>query len=163
MARNKKNFVAIPFSVGVPLGALADLSLVSLPLVTFGEDIFVISVDMNVAWKGAAGGEGPVELGIDHGDLTNTEVIEALEAELTDPDDIIARERARRPVRRFGFCDMVTQDGVHNDGRTTRVPVRFSVGDGKALEAFALNRSGGPLTPGVTMSFNGTIFGRWQR
>ncbi len=102
-ARNSK-FVAIPFETTVTLADLTDNTVVLSELFSaaLAEDLFVISVDASWAMFDHTAGEGPIGVGFTHNDLSVTEVAEALVAEVTDPSDIIARERAARPVRRTG-------------------------------------------------------------
>ena len=161
------NFVAIPFRIGVTMLSLGNNLVVKSSAFTMGEDLFVISVDLACHIRQLTAGEGdPCEVGICHGDLSITEVSEALEAELTDPDDIIQKERSRRPVRRAGYCVRVGSDDTAlalSVGQQLRVPAKFSVGDGHALEFWVANRSGNALTSGAIADFVGTIYGRWQR
>lgn len=162
--RNNKNFVAIPFTDAITLGTLDNgvAEKQDTPIV-LGEDLFVISVDCTWSIRGLTAGEGPIHIGWCHGDLSVTEITEALDAEVSDPDDIIARERARRPVRRAGSFSGQTADDVMNDGNPVRTKCKFSVGDGHSLTAYAVNRSGAQLTTGGIVVIEGTIFGRWQR
>ncbi len=164
--KNRRNFVAIPFEGLITLGTLGSNTVIAEPLLgsNFGEDIFILSVDMLATIRDHTAGETPLVVGLSHSDLTVTEVAEALAAEVTDPDDIIAKERARRPVRRFGvFNSMLNGDMQLGDGKLLRVPVKFSVGDGHDLDIFIVNKSGAALTTGSICVFSGTIFGRWQR
>ena len=165
--KRDRNFVAIPYSVGLTLSTLANNAVEAGPLVTFGEDLFVVSVDMTAVTRGLTADEGDfLEVGTSHGDLTDTEVEETLQAELTDPDDIIARERARRPVRRYGFMIRTDADGIHSaleQGKMVRRKHMFSVGNDHSLNVWVGNRSGSQLTTGAVTNVVGTIFGRWQR
>ena len=87
--KRSKNFVAIPFTTQITIGALADLGMVKTTATgsAFGEDIFVISVDVLATMTDHTAAEGPIAFGLAHDDLTTTEIGEALDAELTDPDD----------------------------------------------------------------------------
>ncbi len=163
--RRDRNFVAIPFANSLALSTLADEAVISAELMAaFGEDIFLISADFIFSLRGNAGGEMPIVVGIAHGDLSTTEVSEALSAEVTDPDDIIAKERARRPVRRIGtFAQGALTDQTLNNGVPIRQRILFSVGDGHTLDFWAANRSGAALTTGAIIEVQGTLFGRWQR
>ncbi len=162
--RRDPNFVAIPFADQLALGTLNADTVVKVQPLTFGEDLFVLSVDVAAALRDGVATEGPLEVGLAHGDLTVAEVEENLQAEVTDPDDIIARERSRRPVRRLGtFPGLSTHEVIHG-GEPLRLPCRFSVGDGHGLSFWAANRSGSALTVGAAnLRFHGTIFGLWQR
>lgn len=129
----------------------------------FGEDFFVVSVIASWAERGGTVGEGPITVGVAHGDLTETEIAEWSVAELTDPDDIIQKERSRRPARKVGAFPGLAANEVLNHGDQIRTGVKFSIGDGHAIVAWAANRSGAPLTTGMVIDINGVIYGRWQR
>ncbi len=163
-SKNRRNFVAIPFVADVSLGALANAGVISIATLDaqFGEDIFIISVDCLFTIRGLTGTEVPIVVGFAHSDLTVGEIVEALGAELTDPDDIIQKERARRPVRRVGSISNVDPSNLM-DGKLIRQKIKFMVGDGHNLDFFAQNRSGAVLTTGATLTCDGTIYGRWQR
>lgn len=164
--RNKKGFIAIPFTGSLPLGVLGDDEALTASLLSaaFGEDIYCISADILVAIRDLTAGEVPIEVGLAHGDLAVAEIVAALGAEVTDPDDIIANELARRPVRRLGmFTDGIKTNMELNDGLPVRQTIKFSVGDAHELNIYAVNRSGAQLTTGCILEFHGTLFGRWQR
>ncbi len=85
---------------------------------------------------------------------------------MVDPSDIIARERASRPVRRAGVfpIESVTAgNSVLADGRQIRTPLRFSMSIGKDLKYYAFNQSGATLTTGAVLEVQGVIYGRWGR
>ncbi len=159
------NFVAIPFNSVLTLSTLADNIVLQNGLTnsSFGEDIKIKSVDCAWSLRGGSATEGPIDVGFSHGDLSVTEVAEANVAEVTDPDDIIAKERARRPVRKVGsFSGLATNEQLFN-GVEKRTKIMFSVGDGHDLNGWAQNRSGGALTGGQVITMSGVIFGVWQR
>ncbi len=164
--RSRKGFQAIPFDVQFALGTLGSDVVLKLALVTMGEDFFWLSVDCFWSIQSLTAAQGPIGVGIAHGDLTATEIGEALDAELADPDDIITRERARRPVRRAGMfrVNLNNEPEVLNDGKVIRTRAKFSVGDGHALVAWARNQGGSALsTTSPVIELQGTIYGRWQR
>lgn len=162
--RNNKNFVAIPFQVEITTAALGDGLVNFASLVgNFGEDIFIISIDCLWSTEGMTAGEGPLAVGFSHGDLSATEVVEALDASLTDPDDIIALERSRRPVRKAGVFPILSIAETLKQGEAVRTRLKFSVGDGHPINAWVHNQSGGQLAAGSVIETWGTIFGRWQR
>ncbi len=161
--RSRKGFVAIPFSTSITLSTLGTGVVIANTTVTFGEDLYVISVD--AAWSCVEHtlGEGPLQVGLAHGDLSVTEIKEAIEAEVSDPDDIIAAEHARRPVRTVGYLRQAVEPSTIDDGKMIRTKCKFSVGDSKALNVWAANRSGAILTTGAVVHVDGVIYGRWQR
>lgn len=128
-----------------------------------GEDLYCLSIDTTWSSVDHTAKEGPIVVGVAHGDLSVTEIKEATEAEMTDPDDIIARERARRPVRTIGVFDGETENEKLNDGRMLRTKMKFSVGDGHQPVLWAKNKDTAQLTTGTLIKVNGVLYGRWQR
>ncbi len=169
MARKRRTrrgrFQAIPFNAELALATLANDTLLKISMLggTFVEDFYCISVDALWSIKDLTAGEVPIEVGFNHGDLIATEVVEALDANLLDPSDIIQRERARRPVRRVGkFTDGAKTDMEIGDGVLIRTPLKFMVNDGHAIQAWAINRTGATLTTGALLNISGTLYGRWS-
>ncbi len=162
-SKNRRNFVAIPFSSILNLGTLADNIVVIDGLTSvFVEDIFIISIDALWSIRALAVGEVPLIFGFTHDDLTVTEIAENLAAELVDPDDIITRERARRPVRKVGqFTKAGSAEESINNGNILRTRIKMKLGDGHTLAAFVQNKSGTTLTTGAIVEIIGTIYGRW--
>lgn len=89
--RSNRNFVAIPFTAAVALGTLGSGGVISGDLLgsALGEDLYILSIDGQWAVRSITAGEGPLQVGFAHDDLSTTEIGEYLTAELTDPDDII--------------------------------------------------------------------------
>lgn len=128
----------------------------------FARDIYLISVDANYSlFDGANVDDVPLGFGWAHSDLSDSEIGEALNAEVTDPSDIIAKERARRPVRRVGNFNTGIRS-VFADGRNTRTPLKFGVTAGKELSLYGVNRSNQTMTAGTLIEANGVVYGRWQ-
>lgn len=165
--KRDRNFVVIPFSAAVGLGALVQDTATSAGIMTLGEDLYVISIDATWSIDNPDDADGPIDVGFAHGDLTDTEIAEARDASLTDPDDIIAKERARRPTRLAGTFRQVITGGVTagdtlNDGKPIRTRMGISVGDGHTIDFWAIVR-GANLVTGSTLRLAGDIYGRWQR
>ncbi len=163
MARRRDKLVWIPFIQDHALSTLGSGIVLSEAVVTLGEDFFWLGVKAAYSLRGHAAAEGPISVGWAHGDLSVGEVAEALDASLTDPDDIIAKERARRPVRRVGiFAGAVSDENLaHGEEITTRT--KFSVGDGHILSMWARNDDSGALTGNDVIHVVGAAYGRWQR
>ena len=163
--RRDRNFVAIPFTEELPLSTLADDTVLGTNLTgNFGEDLFVISIDGLWTLQDLTALEEPIEVGFAHNDLSLTEVKEALNAELTDPDDIIQKEHSRRPVRRAGiFSGVSSVNRSLNNGVKIRTKMLFMIGNDHGVRFWAFNKSGAPLTTGAVLHVSGTIFGRWHR
>lgn len=162
--KNRKGFVAIPFSIQLALGTLANETvLMSSILSSLAEDLYVISIDVWTAIRALTAGEGPIFCGICHGDYSVTEVKECLEANVVNPDDKIAVEHSRRQVRKYGVFHGLNTEEVLNDGKSQRVKVRFTVGSGQNFSFWAYNNSGAALTTGAQVEIMGTIYGKWLR
>ncbi len=162
----KGSFVAIPFATRLPLSTLDDGTVLKGDVLgaDLGEDLYVVSIDAYVAQRDATSGQGPILVGFAHDDLSVAEINEALEAEVTDPDDIIAKERARRPVRKTGLFPVINVGEVLNDGKAIRTKCGWSEGSGAhRIALWARNQSGATLTTGAIIEWFGTVYGRWQR
>ncbi len=122
---------------------------------------YCISADCMWAIRGAAPGDGPVQVGYAHGDYSVTEIKEALEAGLSfDPGNKTEQERARRLVRRAGQFSVTAVDEVLNDGRPKRTKLGIMVTQGFNLSLWAKNKRGGALTTGMVLEFSGTLYCR---
>ena len=163
--RRDPNFQAIPFSVSLALGALLDDIIVKTNLLNnaFDEDFYIISIDWVAQIVGHTTGEGPIPIGLSHGDLTVAEIAESLDAEITDPDNIIARERSRRPVRRMGTFPGQLAEEVINNGVEQRIPIRWIQGNDTGINIWGRNQTDATLTTGTLVKAQGTMFGRWKR
>ncbi len=162
--RSRRNFVTIPFTGGLSLGTLGDEAVVKgAPIAAFGEDFYLISVDLQISGRGQTDTESPLQVGFAHGDLTATEIEECLQAEVTDPDDIIAKERSRRPVRTAGMLRVSDTESVLDGGRTQRIRGGFVIGNDHSFSTWCANRSGSTLTTGAVIEFSGNLYGRWLR
>ncbi len=160
--RRNRNFVAIPFETELALSTLADDTVVTTAPITFGEDIYCISIDASYAMEAATSGEGPIAIGWAHGDLIVAEIKEAIVAAVTDPSDIIASEHARRPVRKVGMFPVAASETTIAHGDIVRTPLKFTINDTKSIKLWAFNKSGATLTTGAIVNCSGTLFGRWR-
>ncbi len=156
------------------LGTLGDDLYLSVGMqAVFSEDFYAVSADIALSLRTLTAGEGdPMTVAVAHSDYTDAEVREGLDiGSFTGPDDKIQQERARRLIRKVGvFQDTAglgTQTSMSmigkNGSRIVRVPLRFSIGNGFALNIGLWNRSGAALTTGSIFDFDATVYGRWQR
>ncbi len=161
--RNRnRNFVAIPIDSGITLSTLANATALSGSLVAaLTEDLYCISADLTWSIQGLTPGEGPVYVGVAHGDYSDTEITEALTVSLTGPGNKIEQERSRRLVRRAGGFPGILAEEVLNDGRPLRIKLKFTVQNPKTIKLFAFNRSGAALTTGGIVRVFGDLYGRW--
>ncbi len=160
--RGNGKFQVLKFDLNIALAALAAGAVLSNPMTTLGTTKFrVVSTDMYISMTDHTATEGPIEVGIFNGDLSNTEVAEALDASPSGPNDIIARERLRRPVRRVGLVRGLTTEELLFDGRSRRTKMHTVLDEGTELEVYFRNQSAAPLTTGTQMHVIGQIYGYW--
>ena len=134
-SRRGKNFQAIPVDVSVALSTLGNGTVIAANLLAaLAENYYAISADLQWTIHDLTATEVPIEVGVSHGDLSVTEVGECLDVSFTDPGDIIARERARRPVRRAGVFSGNDSNQSLSDGNPIRSTIKFMVNEGKSLD-----------------------------
>ncbi len=161
----RRGFQAIQFETSNALSTLTDNTVIIQNMLgaEMAEDYFWIGMDATWSLFGATPTEGPISVGVCHNDLSSTEVKEGLDAEITDPSDIIARERSRRPIRKAGTFSVQAANESLNHGDSIRTRTKFMIGDGHGPAVYAVNRSNGTLTTGAIVVTEGTLFGRWVR
>ncbi len=167
MARKRsksRGMIFIQIDATVTLSTLAAGAIITGTVLTFGEDFFMVGMKASWSLRDGTDGEMPILAGFAHGDLSVTEIGEWQTAEVTDPDDIIANERTRRPCRKVGvFGESARTDQALNDGAPLLTRFKRSIGDGHALNLWAMNQSSATLTTGTQVKATGHIYGRWQR
>ncbi len=120
----------------------------------------ITKMQISGGWHGATPGEGPVAWGFSTG-LTAAEVEETLESDPQSSFDVPAQEETMRPVFPMGIIDMITADGVFNNGLPFDVNLNWSVREGAGLDVWFYNISGAVLTTGLTLAAVCKIFGVW--
>ncbi len=158
----RTRLVVLPINAQITLSTLADGIIITADMIAaLTEDFYLLSVDLSWALLEATAGEGPLQVGVAMGDLTVSEILESVTASPTGPDDIIAIERGRRPVRLSGAFSGLNTEEVLDDGHMIRTRCKFMLYDGKSLKAWVLNRSGAALTTGSLVRVTGRAYGRW--
>ncbi len=166
MAKHRKGrgrFQALPINAQTALTTLADATVIKTVLTQLSQDFFALSADLSVKFRGATPAEGPLTFGVANDDLSVAEIGEALDAVVTSESDIIARERARRPVRRLGFVNDMDELGADwNNGNPKRIKLKFNLANGIEIAGWIRNQSGATLTTGAIIEWQGTIYGYWR-
>lgn len=156
------SFVALPVKETLVLGNLADATVTVASGQVLAQDLFLISMDLQISIGGHTPSEGPLQVGIAEEDLTGAEISEKLDAAPTHQHDVPAVEQAARHVRSIGTFPGLLSDEVLNDGRNIRTTIKWKVRDGAALFDFWLrNESGGALTTGTVVEIIGTAYAKW--
>ncbi len=125
------------------------------------QETFLISMDVNMSLGTHVAGEGPLFVGVAHGDYSEAEILEwfSQSAGLTTAN-LIAREQSKRLIREIGVFSGVGTEEVMNDGKTIRVPLKFRLQDGIGLTLFTVNLSGATLTANAQINAVGKIFAK---
>ncbi len=163
--KGKAAFAVLPFSGSQALSTLGDNTVLTTNITAaLVEPLYVMSMDITWGLRGGTAGEGPIRCGANHGDYNVAEILEALNAgqQITGRNvDMIEKEQARRLVRKVMSFDGLTTNEDWNDGNVKRVKLGWTIGVGKTLNLFEVNRSGAALTGGQVVEFSGKIYGRW--
>lgn len=160
----RRRFVWLPVSESMALGTLADATALAAAIVTLGDAGFYLhAVKGTWTLRGATATEGPITVGVAHGDYTVAEIKEWEDASPTDPDDRVTIEQSRRLCRKVGAFSVLSVSEVLKNGEEIKTPCRFSVGHTKTINMFAVNKSGSQLTTGAVVRFDGHLIGRWIR
>ncbi len=158
------NFSVMKFDFNRTLATLALDGLTSINVLgtNLARPAYAISIDTYWTLRGLTAGEGPLEVGYAHSDLSTTEIGEALIAEVTSPGEIIEREQASRPVRMAGMFSGIGTNEVLNDGKPTRRRLGFTLNEGQNVLMWVKNiSSANPMTTGAQIRGIGKLYVRW--
>lgn len=160
--RNVK-FAVIKFDAVRTLLTLGDGSTTAIGVLSsvFGRDAYVISCDGYWTIKGLTDGDGPLEAGFVHSDLSAAELVEALSAEPTSPGEIIEREQANRPVRFAGMFSGIGTNEVLNNGKFLRTKINMTLDAGQNVNFYIANLAGKSLETGASVRLIGRLYVRW--
>ncbi len=159
---NPNNFVNRAVS-SLALSTLAASDLISGALTNVSDNEYrAISLKMTWAIRGLTAGEGPITVGVAHGDYTAAEIEEWFESTTTmTRADQIGRERGNRKCRQIGTFPGLSSNESLNDGKPLHTRLNWAIPDGIALNMWAFNSGSGTLTTGAVVTPTGQLFGRW--
>ncbi len=164
-ARRSRRFQVIKVQQSADLGTLVTNVGLKTVLWDITQDAYVIAADLTWTLFGMDLLDGPVDVGLAHGDLTNSEIVNALDASPKSDSDIIALELTRRPVRLVGTFPQPENTGAGktlNDGKKIRTKCRFAITGATDLVFFGVNRGVQPLTVDTTLAVAGKVYINWQ-
>ncbi len=161
-----KGLIGIPVNVQLALSTLADETVIKVDMIAGAT-----SLDKRIWWhsfkgfisiSGQTATEGPLEVGCAHSDLSVAEIKEKIDAAAAvNLDDIIARERARRPVRTWGvFAGLSTNEYLNNQSGSVKKVIKFSTGEDHEPAVYVMNHAGGALAGGAAITVFGKLWGR---
>ncbi len=142
------------------LATLATITAIKSTLLAspVGSPYRVMSVKATWSVVPFTAGDGPLVVGISHGDYTITEIKEFIEsAGSIDVGDKIAQERSKRLIRIVGTHSSVT-DNTLNAGRPITTKLNWLIPLGKTLSFWIYNDGAGSLTTGSFQKVNGTAW-----
>ncbi len=146
----------------IALGTLAasTMKVTNLPN-NVDRPVWAISADIVVTANGltVAAGDGPIVVGVCHGDYSSVEVEEWYEiAASWITSNKIGIEQARRKCRTLASFEINGPQAIVNDGKPIRVKLGFALAAGETLGMWAYNSGDSALTTGGTVNFNGKAF-----
>lgn len=162
--RKGKKLRVARFSVVLALGTLVsdDLILVEMIANNSGQRAFMIAMDGTWSVRGLAQGEGPINVGIAHGDYAASEVEAWFEstAGIGSPDKLAQEVNGRlcREVGKLLGPEIAGGDDVLNDGKAKRTKLRWLLETGNGISVWARNESGSTLTTGAQVEVSGKAF-----
>ncbi len=157
-------FVVLNNDPTITVGTLADATVKRQDsILTLAQDFHCVSMDIDAQMVAHTAGEGASYFGVAQGELTVTEIKEAVEAQPLHEFDIPAIEHAARKVRLVGgFSGEVADEELAKEG-TVRVKLNWRVPSGKNLPVvFLLNRSSEPWTTGTLIKNQLKYYGYWK-
>ncbi len=162
--KGKSRIAVINVNEVITLGALASGVVISTETDVFEREFWAVSTDINWTMKAHTAGEGPIEVGVAHGDYTVAELKENLDLTgMEDPGDLVAKEQGRRLVCRSATFIGDAALETLNDGLPIRTRLQFpQVGSAPQIAFWAQNLDTDPLTTGSLISARGKIYGRWM-
>ncbi len=107
-------------------------------------------------------GEGPITVGIAHGDYTSAEIEEWFESQssMTRADQI-QQEQSSRKCRQVGTFPGILGNETLNDGKPIRTKCNWAIPEGTIVLVWVYNSGNASLTTSAEVQANGQIFGRW--
>lgn len=146
------------------LGTLAAKTLIGT---TFDETVVdrTLVSSIKAVWSlqnfTAIAGDGPIMVGVAHGDYSDAEIEEVLENTGSwNEGDMIAQERSKRKIRTIGTFDIQVADAaegaaVLNEGRLIHTKLNWILNQGVRLKIWGYNLGTGALTTGAVINANG--------
>ncbi len=162
--RRNPRFQAVKVHALIDIGALATGVALKGALWDLAQDCRVISADLTWTIFGMDLLDGPVDVGLAHGDYTVAEIAEAMDASPNSDSDKIAIEKSNRQTRLAGTFQQPVNTGagqVLNNGRKIRTKMGWYFSKDIDLVLFAINRGSPALTVDTTVSVSGMAYLVW--
>ncbi len=123
------------------------------------EEVFALSIECTWDLAVHTVDEGPIVVGIAHGDYSDAEIEQVIESTGSwSRGDLVAQEVARRKVRIVGVFNGDSTEESLNDGKPIKTTLKFNLITGATLKVFAYNRDASSLTTGSLVMINGHVW-----
>ncbi len=162
MTNRKFNLRKVKTTGGVALGALANVTVQTGALVGTADGAYRL-MSTNLLWsiKNQTVGEGPIVVGVAHGDYSVAEIKEAIESGSSiNIGDKVAIEKGNRLVREIGVFSGLATEETLNDGRPIKTRLNWAIPIGINVNCFAYNDSGAQLNTGTIVDATGPLWVR---
>ncbi len=159
---NPNNFISRIRS-NMQLGTLASSTLIAAATTVVSDNEYrVFSYKATWSLSDFTAGEGPINVGIAHGDYTSAEIEEWYESQNTmTRGNLVASEQGKRMCRQVGTFAGIAANETLNDGKPIRTKLNWAVPDGSTLAIWAYNAGNGTLTTSAELNTSGQIFAKW--
>ncbi len=145
------------------LGTLVDqTALIGTLSIASDNEYRALSMNMTYSVRENTAGEGPIHVGLCHGDYTAAEVEQWFESTASiSRGDLIANEQANRRCRQVGTFNGLASEESLNDGKPIRTKLNWVIPEGKTLNAWLYNDSGANLSGGAKVPIMGDLIIRY--
>jgi len=156
------NLRKVRVSVAFTLGALATLDVTSAALTAVPVNpTRLITLDASFGLSNTIAADDGHTFGVAHGDYTNAEIEECLEATNSiNPGDKVTQERANRLVRYIGKFEKgaAGESGSFNDGKRIKIRLNWPMAIGQNLVIWCRNGGSNVWTSGADILIDGNLW-----
>ncbi len=148
-SRYGSGFKATRFFDSLSLGTLANEDVVGGDMIggqQVVDNTWMMSIRANWTIDDLTVGQGPIIVGVAHGDYTDAEIEEWIEVNSSiSQQNLVENEQARRFIRQVGVFDGSLVGQSLNDGKPIKTKLKFVLQAGETLRMWAYNFSGDAL------------------
>ncbi len=162
--RRYRRYLRGNIDFSLTLGTLGSATVISGTVAdTVIEKAWCSSVKASYSMSGytAAVNDGPLVVGVSHGDYTSTEIEEWVQSiDSWEETDQIGQEVGRRKIRRIGQFEVpptITPEDtvVLNDGKMITTKCKYVLSTGQTVRFWVFNQGTGALTTGAVLKVQG--------
>ncbi len=156
--RRQFNLRKVKFSPSLALSTLGSVTALVANYFGAADGAYrIMSISATYSMEDHVGAEGPILVGVSHGDYTVTEIKEFIESGSSiSVGDKIQSERANRLIRHIGTFSGISNAETLNDGRPIKTKLNWLIPIGKTLNVWYYNDSINALSTGTVMKANGS-------